>query len=485
MNHNRIIVWFRKDLRILDHPAFWEASKRGEVIPVYIWSPEEEKEHQLAEASKWWLHYSLKAFSERLVQQGLQLIIRQGDSLSVLKEILCESQAKAVYFNERYEPLIRKRDQQIKSILMAENIQVKSFHGNLLFDPESIANHQGHPYKVFTPFWKHCIKKSIPAPLPLPSNIYSSKKKLYSLEVDDLGLVSGIQWHKKLLRYWTPGEIGAMDQWQFFINEKMVDYNSKRDDLEQYHVSRLSPHLAFGELSPRWIWYNLLNYEMNERADHGASFIRQLIWREFSYHQLINNPECIGTSIRSEYIHFPWEDDENLLLLWKKGKTGYPLVDAGMRELWETGYMHNRVRMVVASFLVKHLLIPWTKGADWFKETLVDFDLANNTMGWQWVSGCGVDAAPYFRIFNPVLQGEKFDRDGYYVRRWVPELAAIPNQYIHQPWKAPKEMLYGLGIVLGRTYPYPIIEHSYARQRALDAYHSIQNAKVHISVAGQ
>lgn len=473
MNRNRTIVWFRKDLRILDHPALWEASKRGEVIPVYIWSLEDDHDDQLGEASKWWLHFSLKALSERLRQQGMQLIIRQGDRLSILREIIGESQANAVYFNQRYEPLSRKCDQQIKSILIEENIDVKSFHGSLLFDPESITNQQSHPYKVFTPFWKHCIKKTIQAPLSLPPIVYSSKKKLYSLEVDDLDLVSGIQWHQKLLRYWTPGEIGAMNQWQDFIKEQLVDYKLKRDDLERYHVSRLSPHLAFGELSPRLIGHKLLNNEPNEMDDNGAFFIKQLIWREFSYHQLIHNPHCIGTPIRSEYIHFPWKEDEHFLTLWKKGKTGYPLVDAGMRELWETGYMHNRVRMIAASFLVKHLLIPWTKGADWFKETLVDFDLANNTMGWQWVSGCGVDAAPYFRIFNPVLQGEKFDRDGYYVRRWIPELAALPNEYIHQPWKAPKEMLHGLGIVLGRTYPYPIIDHSYARQRALHAYHSM------------
>ncbi len=481
MDHNKTIVWFRKDLRILDHPAFWEASKRGEVIPVYIWSPEDEMYAQLAEASKWWLHYSLKALSERLGKQGLQLIIRQGDSLSILKEIIYESQANSVFFNERYEPLIRKRDQQIKKLLMEENIKVKSFHGDLLYDPESITNHQSHPYKVFTPFWNHCIKRSIPAPLPIPSTIYSSKKKLNSLKVDDLGLISGMQWHKKLLHYWNPGEIGATSQFQMFINEKMVDYKSKRDDLKQYHVSQLSPHLAFGELSPRWIWYTLFNYETNEMDVKGISFLRQLIWREFSYHQLINNPQCVETPIRSEYNHFPWEDDEHLFELWKKGETGYPIVDAGMRELWETGYMHNRVRMVVASFLVKHLLIPWKKGADWFKETLVDFDLANNTMGWQWVSGCGVDAAPYFRIFNPVLQGEKFDRDGSYVRKWIPELSDIPNKYIHQPWKTPKEILHNYGIVLGLTYPYPVIDHSYARQRALEAYHYISEAKVHIS----
>lgn len=466
MKSPKTIVWFRKDLRTLDHPALWEASQRGEVIPVYIWSPDEE----LSEAAKCWLHYSLKALAEQLEQQGMQLIVRQGSWLSVLQETIAETRADAVYFTERYEPFIRERDQRIMNRLTEENIKVKSFHGNLLFPPESITNHQGGPYKVFTPFWKHCMNRQVPKPLPSPSMTYSSNKKRYSTAVEELGWVTGEQQQPKLLRYWTPGEAGAMRRLQYFVNEKLSCYKSRRDDLEHDHTSGLSPYLAFGELSPRWIWYTLLNQEVDEIGENGAAFLRQLVWREFSYHQLIHQPDCIETPIRPEYNAFPWENNEQLFLLWQQGQTGYPLIDAGMRELRETGCMHNRVRMIAASFLVKQLLIPWTKGAVWFKEALVDFDLANNTMGWQWVSGCGTDAAPYFRIFNPVLQGQKFDPDGTYVRKWVPELSKLPSPAIHQPWKAAQGILHDSGVVLGRTYPYPIIEHHYARQRALDAY---------------
>ena len=308
-------------------------------------------------------------------------------------------------------------------------------------------------------------------PLPSPSSFIASKRSLNTLPVEKLSLLSNLPWHQKLSPYWTPGEIGAIEQLHRFMEDGLSEYKKDRDYPSQSHTSNLSPYLAWGELSPKTIWHTMLNLKQDEQVE---AFLRQLVWREFSYYQLIHVPNSVETPIRSEFYSFPWQGDEHLFTCWKKGMTGYPLVDAGMRQLWETGWMHNRVRMIAASFLVKHLLIPWTKGADWFTQTLVDIDLANNTMGWQWVAGCGVDAAPYFRIFNPTLQGEKFDTNGEYILKWVPELAALPTKYLFQPWTAPKELLRECGIEIGTTYPSPLIDHNFARERALRAYHSIK-----------
>ncbi len=278
-------------------------------------------------------------------------------------------------------------------------------------------------------------------------------------------------WHQKFSPYWTPGESGAMEQFHKFIEDRINQYKTNRDYPSKRNTSLLSPYLAWGEISPKIIWHTLLNLEPDEQIE---AFLRQLVWREFSYDQLLQAPNSVERPIHSEFNAFPWQEDEQLFNAWKKGMTGYPLIDAGMRQLWETGWMHNRVRMITASFLVKHLLIPWTKGADWFTQTLVDYDIANNTMGWQWVAGCGVDAAPYFRIFNPILQGEKFDIDGEYIRKWVPELAKLPTNYLFAPWKTPKDILRECEIELGITYPFPLIDHQFARERALRAYHSIK-----------
>lgn len=475
MKNNTTIVWFRKDLRIHDNPALWEASKHGTVIPVFIWSPEEEIYDQYSEASHWWLYHSLKVLANQLQQLGLSLILRQGASLPILKEIMREANANTLFFNERYEPSIRLRDKKIKDVLTVENIQVKTFHSHTLFEPLAIKNKENQPYKVYTPFLKQCLKMTVPLPLPSPSSFIASNRNLNTLSSDELPLLSNIQWHQKLLPYWKPGETGALNQLNSFVKEKISSYKTKRDDPSLNLTSHLSPHLAWGEISPNTIWHTLMNGQHDYLDEDVEIFIKQLIWREFSYHQLIHVPNSVDLPIRSEFNSFPWQEDEKLFTYWKKGMTGYPLVDAGMRQLWETGWMHNRVRMIAASFLVKHLFIPWVKGAKWFTKTLVDADLANNTMGWQWITGSGVDAAPYFRIFNPVLQGEKFDANGEYIRKWIPELSKMPTKYIHQPWKAPKKISQESDVILGSTYPFPIIDHAFARERALSAYYSIKN----------
>lgn len=474
MKTNTTIVWFRKDLRIHDHPALLEASQQGTVLPVFIWSPDEEVDSLLAEASQWWLHHSLQDLEKQLQQLGLPLILRQGASLPILQEIIQESNATALYFTERYEPSIRHRDDQIKQVLRAEKINVKSFHAQLLFEPLSITNQQNKAYKVFTPFWKQCLKKTVPLPLPSPSACNAPTSEVQTGTVDDLALLSSFPWYNKFASYWTPGEQGANKQWTIFLQEKINGYKKSRDIPTLHHSSHLSPHLAWGEISPKLMWITLIDRQDIQLDSDIETFLKQLVWREFSYHQLVHIPSSIKAPIRQAFTAFPWADDEPLLTCWKKGLTGYPIIDAGMRELWETGQMHNRVRMVTASFLVKHLLIHWKKGADWFTETLVDFDVANNTMGWQWVAGSGVDASPYFRIFNPVLQGKKFDSDGEYVRKWLPELTNLPTAYIHQPWKAPQTVLQKSEVVLGTTYPLPIVDHASARDRALRAYHSIK-----------
>lgn len=466
------IVWFRKDLRIHDNLALFEASKHGAVLPVFIWSPEEEVYDRFAQASQWWLHHSLKSLANQLQQMGLSLILRKGSSLSILKEIIKESNADALYFNERYEPSIRSRDKEITNVLATDHVEVKTFHSQTLFEPLTIKNKDQQPYKVYTPFWKQCLKMNVPLPLPKPSASVAPKEHLDTLSLEDLALLPTHPWHQKHMPYWTPGESGAIEQLQTFINDGISQYKTNRDFPSKRNTSFLSPHLAWGEISPKMIWHSLLNSKPDD--EDVEAFLRQLVWREFSYDQLLQMPHSVNRPIRSEFNAFPLQEDEHLFTCWKKGMTGYPIVDAGMRQLWETGWMHNRVRMIIASFLVKHLFIPWTKGADWFTQTLVDFDVANNTMGWQWVAGCGIDAAPYFRIFNPILQGEKFDKDGEYIRKWVPELAALPTKYLFAPWKAPQHILRESGIELGVTYPFPLIDHQFARERALHAYHSIK-----------
>lgn len=473
------LVWFRQDLRLSDNPALAAAVDRGSpVIPVFIWAPEEEGTWRPGAASQWWLHRSLVALGAELEKRSSRLIIRRGPAGKALNDLLAESGASTVFWNRRYDPAAVARDADLKSQLRERGIATESFNGNLLFEPWTIRNGSGPPFRVFTSFWRACLTRPVaPASKDVPGKLRAPENWPRSSELSELKLEPTVDWGGGLRETWQPGESGARSQLKRFQKEAIQEYSARRDEPCVVGTSRLSPHLHFGEISPGQVW-RVVHGMMNNGAvgSHGAreAYLRQIGWREFAYQLLYHHPESPEQPLRTEFEAFPWKTDPRTLRAWTQGKTGYPLVDAGMRELWHTGWMHNRVRMVVASFLVKHLMIGWQEGAAWFWDTLVDADLANNTLGWQWVAGCGTDAAPYFRIFNPVLQGEKFDPTGKYVRHWVPELSGLPDDWIHKPWSAPASTLKKAGTQLGRTYPNPIIDHDAARERALAALRSIK-----------
>ncbi len=478
MSEKKLLLWFRQDLRLDDHPALHQAIQEGySIIPIYIWSPEEEGNWPLGGASKWWLHQSLKKFSAEIKKMGSSLILRQGPALRVLEDLLKETQASGIYYHRRYEPAVIERDKKISAHFSKKGVEVKSFNGSLLFEPWEIQNRQGEPFKVFTPFYKACLSKGeILAPflekIPFEASLPSS------LSLQELQLEPGNDWAKGIGEAWKPGSNGALTELERFLNFGMEAYLDERDRPDFLGTSRLSPHLHFGEISPRQIWHAVQQYISLSSAQglvkHAEGYLRQLIWREFAYHLIYHFPHTPEQPLRTEFSKFPWSQDPAVLRAWQKGLTGYPIVDAGMRELWTTGWMHNRVRLIVASFLVKDLLIPWQEGAKWFWNTLVDADLANNTLGWQWTAGCGADAAPYFRIFNPVTQAEKFDPKGEYIRRWIPELSHLPIPWIFKPWEAPAQILQKAKVVLGNDYPKPIINHQKARACALAAFDKIR-----------
>lgn len=467
------IVWFRHDLRLSDHPALVAAvSRKQGVIPVFIWSPAEEGRWPPGAATRWWLHFSLQALDKQLREVGSRLIIRQGPVLKVLREIVAETGASAVFSHHRYEPESILRDTTIKAALKKEGVLAESYNGSLLYEPEAVKTKTGGPYKVFTPYSKACLKHSEPQlPLPAPHRLTPPSNWPQSSTIDDLRFLPKIPWDTEFRFTWTPGGPGAEAFLKQFLPHGAAEYADERNRPDHRGTSRLSPALHFGELSPRQIWHAVSRHfgESPQAPKQGEPYLRQLLWREFAYHLLYHFPETPTQPLREEFGRFPWKKNAPQLRAWQRGQTGYPIVDAGMRELWATGWMHNRVRMIVASFLVKDLLIPWQSGADWFWDTLVDADLANNTLGWQWTAGCGADAAPYFRVFNPISQGEKFDPEGSYVRRWVPELSSLPTAWIHQPWNAPQPILRAADVKLGQTYPRPIVDHDIARKDALAA----------------
>jgi deoxyribodipyrimidine photo-lyase len=444
------VVWFDRDLRLADNPALENACATGSpILPVFVWSPEEEAPWAPGAASRWWLHQSLRELSGALAARGSKLILRRGPAAEALAAVAAESGACAAFWNRRYEPAAMERDQRVERALRTAGVSTWVLRGNLLREPGTILNSSGKPFQVFTAFWRSLGEPGTPsgAPARLRAPIVWPESRA----LEELRLEPDIDWAGGLREAWQPGEAGAARHLEAFLGQAADSYAGGRDRPDRGGTSRLSPYLHFGEISARQVWH----------AANGEAYRRQLAWREFSYHLLFHFPHTPQEPLRPEFRAFPWRMDERALEAWTRGRTGYPLVDAGMRELWHKGWMHNRVRMLAASFLVKHLLIPWQEGAAWFWDTLVDADLANNTMGWQWTAGCGADAAPYFRIFNPVLQGEKFDPDGTYVRRWVPELAGMPAEWIHKPWKAPGG--------LPKGYPQPIVEHEAARKRALAA----------------
>ncbi|MDB6025889.1 MAG: phrA [Verrucomicrobiales bacterium] len=477
------LVWFRQDLRLADHPALRAACERGAVIPVFIWSPEEDGEWLLGGASKWWLHQSLKSLTQELERLESKLVIRRGNALDQLRALVHETKATALFWNRRYEPTILERDKKIEEHFGCDDFAIETFNSHLLLEPWAIQNKSGKPFQVFTPYWKTCLAAIEAAgpgkPIVAPKKIEAPIKWPKSLGLDELELQPKIDWVKGIRENWQPGEQGAQGNLKRFLSETVFNYAETRNRPDVVGTSRLSPHLHFGEISPRQILHAVKMAAEKKFISPAVwrqwQFLTELGWREFAHHLLFHFPHTANEPLRPEFKKFPWHDNPEGLKAWQLGRTGYPIVDAGMRELWHTGWMHNRVRMIVASFLVKDLLLPWHTGAKWFWDTLVDADLANNTLGWQWTAGCGADAAPFFRIFNPVTQGEKFDPKGDYVRRWVPEIARLPDKWLHQPWNAPREILSASRIDLGKTYPEPIVQHSIARDVALEAFQKIKS----------
>lgn len=471
------ICWFRNDLRLGDHPALAAASRHEHLIPIYIdesnpdpWTP--------GGASRWWLHHSLESLQAEFTQRDLQLIIARGLAKDILLQLIKDHQVKAIYWNRRYDPAGIERDKDLKKLLQ-DYVQVESLPGTHLIEPMKNTKVDGTPYQVYTAYWRALTQSSaILKPCETPRYIPKLPKVVTSLRIDDLNLRPRIPWDKEFSTLSKPGEKHARERWAQFLKSNIKDYNTLRDQPMLDGTSRLGAHLHFGEISPRALWKDIedsFGPIAKLKNPNLIQFCKELVWREFTHHLLFHFPHCIDQPLRRDFEKLPWRHEINELKAWQKGLTGYPIVDAGMRQLWRTGWMHNRVRMVVGSFLTKDLLIHWREGAQWFWNTLVDADLANNTFGWQWISGCGADAAPYFRVFNPVLQGQKFDPEGQYVKTWVPELEKLPTKWIHNPWEAPSAVLDACGIELGVHYPEPMVDHGRAKVRAMRAYDSIKN----------
>ncbi|MBR9865595.1 MAG: deoxyribodipyrimidine photo-lyase [Oceanospirillales bacterium] len=470
-----VIVWLRHDLRLRDNPALFYAAQQGPVIPVFIddtggsdtaadeWSP--------GAASRCWLHHSLDSVNQQL--EGCLKLFR-GDPLKILSQLIEETGADAVFWNRCYTPQTVSRDSLIKRELKSAGINVHSYNGSLLWEPWEISKGDGTPYKVFTPFFRNgCLSAPTPdEPLPRPElQLVTGKDYANQISLKQLQLLPDHPWYKRISEHWEISEDAAWKRLQQFTSERLQNYQKGRDFPSLEATSTLSPYLQWGQISPRQIWY----YSQQQATRPGLedaldTFLKELGWREFSYYQLYHTPGMTRENLNQRFNHFPWRNDPDRCRDWQHGRTGFPVIDAGMRELWQTGYMHNRVRMLVGSFLVKNQLQHWHHGARWFWDTLVDADLASNSASWQWVAGCGTDAAPYFRIFNPVTQGQKFDPDGTYVRHYLPELARLPSRYIHTPWEAPESVLSEAGVILGQTYPHPILDLKETRREALDAF---------------
>ncbi|MEO0971946.1 MAG: deoxyribodipyrimidine photo-lyase [Pseudomonadota bacterium] len=468
-----IIVWFRDDLRLTDQPALQAAARSGRpVVAVYVLDDQTPGDWVLGGASRWWLHHSLQALAASLHALGVTLVLRRGRFFDCLKALVEETGASALHCCRGYEPWVVALEERLHEQLSPLNVAVKRYPGRLLFEPGRITTGSGDTYKVFTPFWRACLRADPPKPpQAAPEQLEAFVPTPASESLDDWALLpTKPDWSTGFDPHWTPGEAGAMAALERFLESALDDYHEARDVPGERGTSRLSPHLRFGEISPRQVWQLVANEVGGAISDPRAeAYLRELGWRDFNSHLLHAFPTIGESAFKPQYDAFPWRDDAEGLRAWQRGQTGYPIVDAGMRELWQTGWMHNRVRMIVGSFLVKHLLLPWRDGEDWFWDTLVDADLANNAGGWQWAAGSGADAAPYFRIFNPTLQGKKFDAKGTYVRHWVPEVAALPDKYLHEPVAAPAKVMEELGLVLGRDYPAPIVPHKLARERALAA----------------
>ncbi len=461
-----ILLWFRQDLRLSDHPALAAAAAKGEVIPLFILDDETPVDWRWGGASLWWLHHSLNS-----LQKSVPLILRKGRADQVLRDLLQKSQASALHFTRDYAPWSGQLEQRVKAICDDLGIACHRHGGFLLHEPEAIRNGAGEPYKVYTPFSRACFASGEPrAPKPTPK-ITFAKHNLATDQLDDWKLLpSKPNWASDFSQHWTVGEKGAQEALATFLDDGLADYAEGRDRPDKAYTSRLSPHLHWGEISPHQIWYATraaMARAEGKLDQSGEKFLKEILWREFSYSLLHHWPTLPTRCFKSEYENMPWAKDDAALNRWQKGQTGYPIVDAGMRELWATGTMHNRVRMITASFLIKHLQLDWREGEKWFWDCLCDADIASNAASWQWVAGCGADASPYYRIFNPIIQGAKFDPEGAYVKRWVPELRAVSTEHIHTPWEMP---------VPPKNYPAPIVDHAMARTRAMAAFSALKSA---------
>ena len=469
------LYWLRQDLRLADNTALTAAAARGPVIFLYVLDDETPGDWRIGGASRWWLHRSLAALSQKV-----PLVLRRGRAERVIAGVLAETEATSVHFTRDYAPWSEALERRVKDEAEAKGASCHRYGGFLLHEPEAIRNGSGEPYKVYTPFSKACFASGEPKPLKTVPAFSPWKGSITSEKLAEWHLLpSKPDWAKGFSSLWAPGEEGAAARLQDFIADGLAHYADERDRPDRDVTSRLSPHLHFGEISPAQCWHAVraAQFKAGGKLDKAAEkFLKEVLWREFSYHLLHHWPTLPEKPFRPEFSAFPWAENAKGLRAWQRGLTGYPIVDAGMRELWATGIMHNRVRMIAASFLIKDLLIPWVEGERWFWDTLVDADIGSNAASWQWVAGCGADAAPYFRIFNPVLQGEKFDPEGTYVRKWIPELEHLPDQFIHKPWEAPRLVLDAAGIELGKSYPRPIVDHGEARDRALAAFQDIKGA---------
>lgn len=483
MSTHPIIVWFTQDLRLSDNACLHAAVAAGHpIVPVYILDDVTPGEFAMGGASRWWLHQSLASLASSLEVLGGKLILRQGEAGKVLEQLVQDTGAQGVYFSRGYAPWSAELEKKVAAQCDAKGIECKRFSGFLLHEPEAIRTGSDGPYKVYTPFSRNCLSRDISRkPRPAPEKIDFYSAEIAGDTLDDLELYAGKpDWAVKFPERWSPGETGAHEKLKDFLENAVGAYNEARNLPDVKGTSRLSPHLHFGEISPLQCWTATHHAVATARGniDRGAhTFEKEILWREFSYHLLHYWPTLPTEPFKPEFANFPWLQNDGHLACWQQGQTGFPIVDAGMRELWATGWMHNRVRMIVASFLIKNLRLPWQAGEHWFRDTLVDADIGANSASWQWVAGCGADAAPYFRIFNPILQGEKFDKHGGYVRRWVPELAAMPDKFIHKPWQAPDEILKKAEVDLGSTYPRPIIDLGQTRDAALAAYKTIRNSE--------
>lgn len=467
-------MWFRRDLRLTDNPALAAAieASNGHVICLYLLENQPDG-RALGGASEWWLDKSLRALRQSIEALGGQLVLRQGEAKQVIDTLISETGANAVFWNRRYEEPGRAIDTDLKTHLKSRNVSVESHNGTLLTEPWTQTTGSGGYYKVYSPYWRS-VQASYQAPAAAQAPPKLISRKLHSDDLDAWALhPKRPDWSTGFDGLWTPGEVGAVQRLAEFLDGPVSEYKDDRNrpDVET-GTSGLSPHLAFGEISPAQIWRSTkARMDVGSVNENGAhTFLSEVVWRDFAYVLLFHNPALATENFKPDFDLMPWRDDEAHLKAWQAGQTGYPIVDAGMRQLWHTGWMHNRVRMIVASFLTKHLLIHWRHGEAWFWDTLVDADPASNSASWQWTAGSGADAAPYFRVFNPITQGEKFDETGDYVRKWCPELSRLPRKYLYQPWEAGPLILQAAGIKLGETYPLPLVDHKRGRERALEAY---------------